>query len=118
MMRLYGVSQMAVLNDNDRVVGIIDEGDILLALTQEDDASLDEPVSEFMTSRLETVPPDAPVDRLLPIFRADRVAIVADEDRAYYGLITKIDFINYLRRRTAWEERPAPVAPTRSNQPS
>jgi len=112
MMRLYSVSQMAVLDDKDKVVGIIDEGDILLAMTQEEDASMDKPISEFMTRRLETLPPEAPVERLLPIFRADRVAIVADESKNYYGLITKIDFINYLRRRTAWEEQPAPVART------
>jgi CBS domain containing-hemolysin-like protein len=35
----------------------------------------------------------------LPIFRADRVAIVVDENSAYEGLITKVDLINYLRRQ-------------------
>ncbi len=34
---------------------------------------------------------------LMPIFRADRVAIVVDKSGKYYGLITKIDMINYLR---------------------
>ena len=34
---------------------------------------------------------------LMPIFRADRVAIVVDKKGAFYGLITKIDMINYLR---------------------
>jgi len=34
----------------------------------------------------------------VPIFRADRVAIVADE-HAFYGIITKIDLINYLRKQ-------------------
>jgi len=35
---------------------------------------------------------------LVPIFRADRVAIVAD-DAHYYGLITRMDLINFLRQR-------------------
>ena len=29
---------------------------------------------------------------------ADRVAIVADQDR-FYGIITRIDLINFLRKR-------------------
>ena len=56
------------------------------------------PVSDFMTSRLQTVSPDASINDLMPIFRADRVAIVRD-DSQYYGLITRIDLINYLRAK-------------------
>ncbi len=97
-MRLFDVSQMAVVNEQDRVIGIIDESDILLALTHHAESDLARPVSDFMTSRLETVKPTASMNDLLPIFRADRVAIVAD-DKHFYGLITKIDLINYLRKR-------------------
>jgi cystathionine beta-synthase len=42
--------------------------------------------------------PSAKVSDLIPIFRADRVAIVAD-DTAFYGIITKIDLISYLRKQ-------------------
>lgn len=96
-MRLYAVSQMAVLNEQEKVVGIIDESDVLLAITY-DLASWKRPVSDFMTSRVETIKPTASVNDLLPIFRADRVAIVADGEK-FYGLITKIDLINYLRKQ-------------------
>ncbi|MBL0921775.1 MAG: pyridoxal-phosphate dependent enzyme, partial [Phycisphaerales bacterium] len=101
VMQLHDVSQLAVVDavgpkKQDRVVGIIDESDILLALLQ-DRAAFDRPVGEFMTSRLETIGPNAPVSDLMPIFRADRVAIVSDADGAYYGLITRVDLINYLR---------------------
>lgn len=97
-MQMYGVSQMAVLDPRGKVAGIIDESDILLAVSA-DEAAFDKPVSEYMTRRLETVRPSAPIESLTPIFRADRVAIVVDEDGTYYGLITKIDMINYLRQR-------------------
>ena len=96
-MRLYDVSQMAVLDEHDRVIGIIDESDILLALTQ-DGGQMTRPVSDFMTRRLETVSPSAAIGDLMPIFRADRIAIVADAEH-FYGLITKIDLINYLRKQ-------------------
>ena len=38
-----------------------------------------------------------PLENLLPILRADRVAIIVDNDH-FLGLITKIDFLNHLRR--------------------
>ncbi|MBM4112725.1 MAG: pyridoxal-phosphate dependent enzyme [Phycisphaerae bacterium] len=97
-MHLYGVSQMAVVDEHDKVVGIIDESDVLLALTHDAKSNTRRHVREFMTSRLETVRPDLSVDSLLPIFRADRVAIVAD-DKHFYGIITRIDLINYWRRQ-------------------
>lgn len=97
-MQLYGVSQMVVTDPRDRVSGIIDEGDILLAVAH-DASAFDKPVSDFMTRRLETIRPDASLNDLMPIFRADRVAIVVDANGAYLGLITKIDMINYLRSR-------------------
>lgn len=95
-MAMYGISQMVVMDHRDRVVGIIDESDILLAISN-DRAAFEKPVSDYMTRRLETIRPSADVGELMPIFRADRVAIVVDDDGAYHGLITKIDMINYLR---------------------
>ncbi len=95
-MQLYGVSQMAVLDGGGRVVGILDEGDILVAIST-DPSAFDRPVSDLMTRRLETISPEAPVSSLMPIFRADRVAIVVDKAGRFHGLITKIDMINYLR---------------------
>jgi len=95
-MRLFDVSQMAVV-EGHRVVGILDESDVLLALVNGPDAA-GRPVSEFMTSRLETVASTSTIEHLMPIFRADRVAIVVDGDR-FLGLITRIDLINYLRQQ-------------------
>jgi cystathionine beta-synthase len=66
-----------------------------MALVHDAD-NTDLPVSDFMTRRLETIAPDSSINDLVPIFRADRVAIVMD-DNNYYGLITKMDLIHYLR---------------------
>jgi cystathionine beta-synthase len=51
-----------------------------------------------MTSRLVTVAPATPVTDLLPIFEKGMVAIVVEDGR-FLGLITRIDVLNYLRRR-------------------
>ena len=95
-MRMYDASQMVVLEDG-KVTGIIDESDVLMALVQ-DSGCGDRQVSDFLTKRLETVTPDAAINDLVPIFRSDRVAIVMDEHN-YYGLITRMDLINYLRKQ-------------------
>ena len=96
-MKLYDISQLPVLDKNGKVVGIVDESDILLKVFK-DETQFKDPVSSAMTSRLETVAPDQPVDALLPIFAKDHVAIVIDGD-TFLGLITRIDLLNHLRRR-------------------
>jgi len=96
-MRLYDISQMAVLDKMDKVVGILDESDILLAVTSNAE-NFQKPVREFMTTELSTLSATAEIDELLPLFAEDKVAIVFDQDH-YLGLITKIDLINHLRKQ-------------------
>lgn len=94
-MRMADVSQLPVLKE-DRILGIIDESDLLLALHQNQER-FDEPVANYMIDRLEMLTPAEPLENLLPILRADRVAIIVD-DGHFLGLITKVDFLNHLRR--------------------
>jgi cystathionine beta-synthase len=98
--RLYDVSQLPVL-EKDRIVGIVDESDVLLAAYGRDEV-FQEPVRRHMTTRLETLAPDAPVDSLLPVFDQGKVPIVV-KDGLFQGLITRIDLLNYLRRRATKE---------------
>jgi len=95
-MRLYDVSQIPIL-DGSKVVGILDESDLLLAVTTDAEAFRN-PVRKFMTRRVQTVCPAAKIDELLPIFDAGRVVVVADEEN-FYGLITRVDVVSYLRRQ-------------------
>jgi cystathionine beta-synthase len=95
-MKLYDVSQLPVL-DGDRIIGMLDESDLLVAACR-DAAEFRRPVRDFMSSRLTTVAPGDPVESLLPIFDQGMVAIVVEGDR-FLGLITRIDVLNYLRRR-------------------
>ena len=96
-MKLYDFQQLPVL-DGDRVVGIIDESDILMAVYG-DEARFRDPVRSAMTTRLDTIDVGAPIGALLPIFDQGHVAIVMD-GRRFVGLITRYDLLTYLRRRT------------------
>jgi cystathionine beta-synthase len=96
-MKLYDVSQLPVLGEDGGVAGIIDESDILMTVFRDEERFADT-VASAMTSRLETIDAERPLEDLMPIFEHDRVAIVVREDR-FAGLITRIDLLNHLRRR-------------------
>lgn len=99
-LRMFDVSQLPVM-DGDQITGIIDESDLLLAVQgRSEEEAFKQPVSSFMVTRLETIRPSAPESELMPILRADKVAIVADET-TFYGLITKVDMINHMRQSMA-----------------
>jgi cystathionine beta-synthase len=98
-MRRVDVSQLPVL-DNGKLVGIIDEGDILSVVEGPYDGRWDRfnaPVRSAMTSELHTLQASQTLDALLPVFERNEVAIVFDQDE-FVGLITRIDLINHLRR--------------------
>jgi cystathionine beta-synthase len=96
-MKLYDVSQVPVMQDG-RIVGIVDEEDILLEVFA-NPKHFSEPVTAAMESHLVTVPVDAPVQQLMEIFKRGMVAIVM-KGSEFQGLVTRIDLLNWLRRRT------------------
>ena len=96
-MRMFDVSQLPVM-DNGKVVGLIDESDILLGIYN-DQENFNKMVSEVMVTNLDIVEPSDSIDSIIPLFQADKIAIVAD-DETFYGLITQIDLINHLRKAT------------------
>ncbi|HEX4871988.1 MAG TPA: pyridoxal-phosphate dependent enzyme [Nevskiaceae bacterium] len=95
-MKLFDVSQLPVM-DGERVVGILDESDLLLRV-QSDPARFRDRVDSAMVPQVETISSSAAVADLIPIFQRDHVAVVADQGR-FVGLITRIDLLNYLRQQ-------------------
>jgi cystathionine beta-synthase len=98
-MKLYDVSQLPVLTADERIVGILDESDLLYAL-HDDQTAFQRPVSSIMSTKLETVQVNAKLDSLWPIFERGLVVIVCDGPK-FLGLITRIDLLNYLRRKVS-----------------
>ena len=97
-MKLYDVSQLPVM-DGEHLAGIIDESDVLLHVYG-DEARFRDPVSVAMVSKLEKLDVKSPIEALLPVFDRGQVAIVMDGEK-FLGLITRIDLLNYLRRRVS-----------------
>jgi cystathionine beta-synthase len=95
-MKLYEISQLPVMDDEE-LIGIVDESDVLLHVYG-DESRFRDPVSTAMVTKLDVLDVKSPIESLLPVFDRGQVAIVKDGTR-FFGLITRIDLLNYLRRR-------------------
>ena len=95
-MRIADVSQVPVL-ENGELVGLLDESDLLVRV-QDGGGSFREPVRAAMTDRLETLQPSESLDAVRKILDGGKVTIVMD-GAEFVGLITRIDLLNYLRRK-------------------
>ena len=95
-MKLYDVSQLPVM-DGEKIVGILDESDLLLHV-HADETKFRDTVSTAMVEKLHVLDVKAPIEALMPVFEVGHVAIVMDGAK-FVGLITRIDLLNYLRRR-------------------
>jgi len=95
-MKLYDISQIPVV-DGENVIGLLDEWDLLMAV-HDDPGKFNLPVSSAMTQKLETVSLKTPLATLIDTFNKGHVALVIDQGK-FYGLITRIDVLNYLRHK-------------------
>jgi len=96
-MKMYDVSQVPVM-DKNQVIGLVDETDLLMAVTG-NVKGFSIRVGAAMSEKLVTIQVDQPMTELLPIFERGRVACVLDGEN-FLGLVTPIDFLNYMRKRT------------------
>jgi cystathionine beta-synthase len=94
-MRDSNVSQLPVVDQNGRAIGILDESDVLVKVHR-DPLHFNDPVKSAMTDKLETLSPTAKIKDLLDVFDRGRVAIVMEDDR-FLGLVTRSDLLSYLR---------------------
>jgi cystathionine beta-synthase len=94
-MRNADVSQVPVVDQHGRAIGILDESDVLVKVHR-DPSHFNDPVKKAMTSKLETLSPKATIKDLLDVFDRGRVAIVMEDDK-FLGLVTRSDLLSYLR---------------------
>jgi cystathionine beta-synthase len=95
-MRASDISQIPVL-EMDRLVGVLDEEDLLFNVSKSKDA-FGKSVAEFMVTDLDILPSGASEDELMKTLTEGKVAIIYDKD-IFIGFITKVDLINHYRTK-------------------
>jgi cystathionine beta-synthase len=97
LMRSNDISQMPVVDDEGRTVGMIHEYDLLNFLI-EGKHRLTEMVEPLVQPLQGVVSLDTPIARLRAIFNDDNVAVVKEGEKVT-GILTKIDLIEFLGER-------------------
>ncbi|MFK8003422.1 MAG: cystathionine beta-synthase [Polyangiales bacterium] len=96
LFKAHGISQMPCTT-NGRLSGIVTESDLLRFLFDGRDTKA--PLAEVMERNVATVT-GSDEARILPdIFERGEVAIVVDDKREVRGVVTKMDFIDYVAKR-------------------
>jgi len=97
-MRSGDISQLPVV-DHGKLVGILDESDVLAAVEGADTdrgPRFKTLVGAAMTRGVNTLQSTQGVDALPEVFDRDEVALICEGDE-FVGVITRVDLINHLR---------------------
>ncbi|MEI7706164.1 MAG: pyridoxal-phosphate dependent enzyme [Deltaproteobacteria bacterium] len=94
LLRSNDISQMPVVDDQGRTIGMIHEYDLLNFLI-EGKHRLTETVEPLVQPLQGVVALDTPIARLRAIFNDDNVAVVKEGEKVT-GILTKIDLIEFL----------------------
>jgi cystathionine beta-synthase len=96
-MNRYDISQLPVIDDEGRLIGLVGEADILdhlLRSTHVHDPL--EIIASIINPNVLTVRPDASIESVLPAFERGKVVVIIDAEGRPVGMLTKIDLIDYL----------------------
>jgi len=95
-MKKHGISQMPVLEPSGRAVGMIHEYDLLNALIG--GRQMTDAIDPVVAPLQGIVSPGTPITNLKDVLAQDNVAVVKDGEKVI-GIVTKIDYIEYLAQR-------------------
>ncbi|AEI65495.1 pyridoxal-phosphate dependent enzyme [Corallococcus macrosporus] len=98
-MRGHGISQMPVVGDDGRTVGMVHEYDLLNALVA-GKVKFSDTIDAIIAPLQGALSLDTSIARLREVFAQDNVAVVKDGEKVV-GIVTKIDLIDYLHRTAA-----------------
>ncbi|HEX5751908.1 MAG TPA: pyridoxal-phosphate dependent enzyme [Archangium sp.] len=98
-MRQHGISQMPVMSEDGRAVGMIHEYDLLNALVA-NKAKFADTIDSIVAPLQGVVSPETSLNRLREVFNQDKVAVVKEGEKIL-AIVTKIDLIEYMHRTAA-----------------
>lgn len=95
-LKQYNVSQLPVVDDNGRLLGMVTEIDLLNhMLIGEHTHEPDETIESIIDTNVPVVQPGTPLETLMAIFSTNSAVVIATGDVAQ-GILTKIDILDFL----------------------
>ena len=99
-MKAYEISQLPVVDDTGRLIGIVSEVDLLDHLLHAGHIhDPEETISEIINPSVVTVEPGSSIEMLLSVFDRGKVAVIVADGRPV-NVLTKIDLIDYMTEKT------------------
>jgi cystathionine beta-synthase len=98
-LRGHGISQMPVVSEDGRAVGMVHEYDLLNALVA-GKVKFTDAIDAIIAPLQGALSPDTSIARLREVFAQDNVAVVKEGEKVV-AIVSKIDLIDYLHRTAA-----------------
>jgi cystathionine beta-synthase len=98
LMKIHGISQLPVMHGN-KVVGVLHEKRLLEAALEAGPATTHR-AGEFADNNYCVVDPDTEVPVVTDLLRRARIALVFGDDDQLIGVVSRIDIIDHVARRT------------------
>jgi cystathionine beta-synthase len=102
LMKKYDISQLPVI-EGTSVRGMLDETDLLLALTRQEDG-FNLKVKDAMHMRLKRLSYFESIDALSAVMKKDHVAVIESPQGNFVGVITKIDLLTYYKLQKNYKQ--------------
>jgi cystathionine beta-synthase len=94
-MKLYDFSQIPVIDQDNKVVGMIDESDLLDAIFSKK-LPVNTSVAEIMSKQIISLAYNDNQEKMVEMLNNGYLAIITDENEQLYGVVTKIDVLTRL----------------------
>ncbi len=94
-MRQNAISQMPVIGADGKLVGTIEEVDLLNHLLEDHQHSHDEPIDHLVQNAKAVFPPETSLDESMSMLTNGYALIVVEQGRPT-GILTKIDVLDYV----------------------
>jgi cystathionine beta-synthase len=95
-MRADAVSQLPVVDEESRLVGIVTEVDLLRHLLTGGAEAAEQPVSQLAIPEVRAVPAEVRFEEILQDLMAAKVVVLVDDGHRPRGILTMIDALEFL----------------------
>lgn len=105
LLKKHGVSQLPVVDDEGRLLGMVREIDLLKhMLTAAHEHEHDETIESMIDRSVAIVQPNTPLETLMGIFSERRAVVVTTNGDKVYGILTQIDLLDFLSAQVGKKE--------------